>query len=179
MAALRAFAKVVDGLNEKIGSLISWLTTLLVLVVCYDVFTRYLLRQSSVAVQELEWHIFAVLFLLGAAFTLKHDRHVRVDVLYTRLSPRGKAWVNFFGSLVFLIPFAILVLWTSKTFVVNSFRIGETSPDPGGLAARYLLKACIPFAFLLVLLQGLSLASNSLLAALGDDGKEGEGEREG
>ena len=91
MKFLRQYIKFVDSVNEKIGHAVSWLTTVMVLVVCYDVFTRYVLKSSSVAVQELEWHLFAMIFLLGAAFSLKHDQHVRVDVLYSRFSPKGQA----------------------------------------------------------------------------------------
>jgi TRAP-type mannitol/chloroaromatic compound transport system permease small subunit len=166
LRALTRFAAFIDTLNEKIGVAVSWLTTVLVLIVCGDVFSRYLLKRSSIAVQELEWHLFAVIFLLAAAYTLKHDRHVRVDVLYIKFSPQTRAWINFAGSLVFLIPFAALVIWASSDFVANSFRIGETSPDPGGLPARFLLKACVPLGFLLLLLQGVALAIQSLAAVL-------------
>lgn len=160
---LKSYIQFIDSLNEKVGYLVSWLTTLLVLIVCYDVFTRYFLKKSSVAVQELEWHVFALIFLLGAAYTLKHDRHVRVDVFYIKFSPWVKAWVNFLGSLFFLIPFSILVIWSSKTFVINSFLIKETSPDPGGLPARFILKAAIPAAFFLLLLQGSVMAIRAFL----------------
>jgi TRAP-type mannitol/chloroaromatic compound transport system permease small subunit len=161
--------RVVNGLelvSEKTGVYTAWLTALLVLVVCYDVFTRYLLQYSSVGMQELEWHLFAVIFLFGAAYTLKHDRHVRVDVIYTRFTPHAKAWVNLIGSLLFLLPFAILVIVTSHKFVINSFLMQETSPDPGGLPARFILKACIPLSFLLVFLQGLALTGKSLLVIM-------------
>ncbi|NIR47947.1 TRAP transporter small permease subunit [candidate division KSB1 bacterium] len=170
---MKTLAEFIDALNEKVGFLVSWLTTLLVLVVCYDVFTRYALKQSSIAVQELEWHLFAVIFLVGAAFTLKHDRHVRVDVLYINFSEKTKAWINFFGSLVFLIPFSILVIWSSKNYVVTSFLIKETSPDPGGLPGRFLVKACIPLGFILVLLQGISLTIKSWLVARGKVSRNG------
>ena len=163
---MNLITKLVNGLeflSETTGRIISWLTAILVVVVCYDVFTRYILQKSSVGIQELEWHIFAIIFLLGAAYTLKHDRHVRVDVLYLNFSERRKAWVNLLGSLIFLIPFSILVILASKKFVINSFLISETSPDPGGLPARYILKACIPVGFLLVLLQGLALAFKSFV----------------
>ncbi len=158
---MERFARAVDHLNERIGVLTSWLTTVLVLVVCYDVVTRYLLKRSSVAVQELEWHLFAMIFLTAAAYTLKHDRHVRVDIFYARFSPRLQALVDFLGTLLFLIPFSLLVIYSSRTFVWNSFRIRETSPDPGGLPARYLIKAFIPLGFILVLLQGLALLIRS------------------
>ncbi len=161
MTALDKLADFIDSLNEKVGRGVAWLTTVLVLVVCYDVFMRYALNQTSIALQELEWHLFAVVFLVGAAYTLKHNRHVRVDVLYVNFSPRTRAWVNFLGSLLFLIPFSLLVIWASWNFVANSFAIRETSPDPGGLPARYLVKAAIPVGFVLLLLQGLSLAVRS------------------
>jgi len=156
MKAIRLIVRMIDGLNDKIGHFISWLCTLLVLVVCYDVFTRYVLNISSVAVQELEWHLFAVIFLIGAAYTLKQGGHVRVDVFYTHMSPRFKALIDLFGGLFFLIPFALLVIWTSHRFVSMSWAVREISPDPGGLPFRYLLKAMIPSAFVLVLLQGIA-----------------------
>jgi TRAP-type mannitol/chloroaromatic compound transport system permease small subunit len=130
-------------------------------MVCLDVVTRYVFDASSIAIQELEWHIFSVIFLLGAAYTLKHDRHVRVDVFYHNFSEINKARVNFFGHLLSLIPFAILVIWSSQDFVVNSFNAGEVSGDPGGLPFRYAIKACIPLGFLLILLQSVSLLYKS------------------
>ncbi len=167
MKLIQLIVRLIDGLNTKIGQAISWLSTLLVLVVCYDVFTRYFLRKSSVGVQELEWHILAVLFLLAAAYTLKEDGHVRVDVFYTLLSPRGQAWVNLVGGIIFLVPFSILVLWASKGFVSMSWAIQETSPDPGGLPYRYLLKAMVPAGFSLILIQGIALILRSFCTVIG------------
>ena len=94
------YVRVAERISENVGLGVSWLTGLLVIVVCYDVFTRYLLKNSLVAVQELQWHLFALVFLLGAAYTLKHDRHVRVDVLYSNFSPKTKAIVNLVLSLI-------------------------------------------------------------------------------
>ncbi len=176
MGVLRGYVRFVNRLNEQVGLGVSWLTTLLVLVVCYDVFTRYLLKNSVVAVQELEWHLFAAIFLIGAAYTLKHDKHVRVDVFYTRFSDRTKAWVDFVGSLIFLIPFSIVAIWSSWTFVASSYMIGETSPDPGGLPARFVLKAAIPVGFGLLALQGVAMAFQALLRILGS---EEDGQPEG
>ncbi len=167
MRYLEVVILLIDGVNEWIGRAVSWLTTFLVLLVSYDVFARYLLKRSSVAIQELEWHIFAVIFLLGSAYALRHDRHVRVDVLYSRLSYKGRAIIDLIGSIFLLIPFSILVVLSSKDFVINSFLIGEASPDLGGLPARYLLKATIPLGFLLLLLQGIALAINSILTLKG------------
>ena len=174
MRVAQAYVRFVNRLNERVGFGVSWLTTLLVLVVCYDVFTRYLLKSSLVAVQELEWHLFALVFLIGAAYSLKHNRHVRVDVFYTRFSPRTRAWVDFAGSVLFLIPFCLIVVWSSKNFVYNSFVIGEISPDPGGLPARFVLKAAIPVGFVLLFLQGIALALQSLFRLLGVEGEQEE-----
>ncbi len=171
MNVLRKFVRFVDALNERIGTVVSWFTTLLVLTVCLDVFTRYFLRSSSVAVQELEWHFFAVIFLLASAWALKHNKHVRVDVLYMNFSPKNQALANLIGSLLFLLPFAVITIWSSQNFVLNSFRIGEVSPDPGGLPARFILKAMIPIGFTLILLQGLAMAVRSLDQFL-HDGKD-------
>jgi TRAP-type mannitol/chloroaromatic compound transport system permease small subunit len=163
---VKVFIRIIDGINETIGKAVSWLTALLVVVVCYDVFTRYFMKNSLVAVQELQWHLFAIIFLLAAPFTLKHDKHVRVDVWYARRSPRTKAWVNFIGSLLLLIPFCVVVAYASWDFVSNSFAVRETSPDPGGLPARYLLKALIPFSMILLLFQGIAEMLRSLLVIL-------------
>ena len=163
MKFLRWYIRTMDTISEKVGYGISWLTTAMVIIVCYDVFTRYVLKSSSVAVQELEWHVFAVIFLMAAAYTLKSDQHVRVDVLYTCFSPKVQAWVNLAGGLIFLIPFCLLVIWTSWNFVWSSFMMREGSPNPGGLPARYLLKGIIPISFLLLLLQGVSTTFKAIL----------------
>lgn len=163
MKFINGYIKIIDKLNTKIGVITSWLTFVLVLVTCYDVFTRYILNESSIALQELEWHLFGVIFLMAAAYTLIKDDHVRVDVFYSRFSERKKAWVNFLGAVIFLIPFCILAIYASKDFVINSFLFKETSPDAGGLPARYILKSFIPISFIFLLLQGISLAFKSFI----------------
>lgn len=167
MKFINGYIKIVDKINERIGILTSWLTALLVLVVSYDVFVRYLFGESSVGLQELEWHIFSLIFLVATAFTLKVDEHVRVDVFYTRFAPKKKAWLNLLGSVFLLIPFCIIVILASESFVSISFRINETSPDAGGLPARYILKAFIPISFFLLLLQGIALAFKSFMQIKG------------
>ncbi len=163
MKFIKSYIKFIDKLNKKIGAATSWLTALLVLVVSYDVFVRYLIGESSVGLQELEWHLFALIFLVAAAYTLSVDEHVRVDVLYVHLSEKKKAWINLLGALFFLIPFCVMVILGSQNFVEVSFRIKETSPDAGGLPARYILKAFIPISFFLLLLQGIALAFKSII----------------
>ena len=124
----------------------------------YDVTMRYLFRDGSVALQELEWHLFALVILFGAAYTLKHDEHVRVDLIYSsqRLSDRHRAFVDIFGNLFFLLPFAAMIVWTSIPFAYEAFIYAEISPDPGGLTHRWILKAAIPVGFILLALQGLT-----------------------
>ena len=159
-------------MNEGIGKVIAWLTLLLVLVVCYDVVTRYVFKFSSVGVQELEWHLFAVIFLMGGAYTLKHEKHVRVDIIYSRLTERNQALINLIGAGLLLIPFCLLIVSSSIDFVWNSFIIGESSPNPGGLPARFILKAVLPISFMLILLQGVSVLFKSILILSGKSMKK-------
>ncbi|MCG8342341.1 MAG: TRAP transporter small permease subunit [Chlorobiales bacterium] len=163
MRFLKAYIRTIDALTERTGRGVSWLALLLVLVVVYDVFTRYVLSSSSVAVQELEWHIFSLLFLLAAAYTLKHNKHVRVDIFYVRLTEKQRALVNIVGGVLFLLPFTAVVVFASWSFVSSSFFIFESSPDPGGLPYRYVLKAAIPVGFVLFLVQGVAEIFRSVL----------------
>ena len=154
MAIIKKYIEIISSINSKLGTIVSWFSGLL---------TRYLFDSSSAWLQELEWHFFSIIFLLGAAYTLQTDNHVRVDLFYSRFTERNKAFINFFGSLLFLLPFCILLIYTSKDFVLLSFKIGEVSPDPGGLPARYILKTVLPLSFLFLLLQSLSLLFKSFL----------------
>ena len=104
MNLLKTLARGIDTVNEWIGRAVSWVTLLLVMVVFVDVVMRYAFKTSFVFTQELEWHLFAFIFLIGAGYTLLHDGHVRVDILYTRLPPRVRVWIDILGGLLFLIP---------------------------------------------------------------------------
>lgn len=163
MGFLKAYIRAIDAFTERSGGVVSWLALLLVVIVVYDVFTRYVLSASSVAVQELEWHIFALLFLLAASYTLKHNRHVRVDVFYVRLTRKQQAMVDIMGGIFFLLPFTLVIIFTSWSYVSNSFFILESSPDPGGLPYRFVLKAAIPLGFMLFLVQGAAEIFRSIL----------------
>ncbi len=151
----------IDNLNELIGKLVSWLNPLLVLLITLNVILRYFFSHSSAWMKELEWHLFSVLFLLGAGYTLKNDQHVRVDIFYQRFGPRTKALVNLVGTLIFLLPGSLLVIWTSYYFVEMAWKFSESSPNPNGLGMRYLLKAVLPLGFLLIIIQGFSLLVTS------------------
>jgi TRAP-type mannitol/chloroaromatic compound transport system permease small subunit len=174
MNALRRIARIIDTINEWVGRGVAWVTLGLVLVVFVDVVMRYLFKTSFVFTQELEWHLFAFIFLIGAGYTLLHDGHVRVDIIYQRLGPKGRAWINLIGVLFFLIPGCLLVVATSWQFTLSAWSIMEGSPDPGGIPFRFLVKSTITVGFFLLLLQGLSLGIHSLLQLLGKESEEEE-----
>ena len=156
MGFLRGLSRVVDAVNDRVGRSVRLLTLLLVLVTTADVVMRYLFRTSFVFVQEAEWHIFAVLFLMAAGYAHLKKDHVRVDIIYARQSDRTKAVTNLIGGLLFLFPTCFLLINSSIPFVVASVGVLEGSPDPGGLPGRFVLKAVIPVGFLLLALQGVS-----------------------
>ena len=170
-AKMEKFSRLIDNVTEISGNIISWATSLLVLIVVVDVTARYLFSESSVALQELEWHLFAFIFLGAGAYTLKHDEHVRVDLFYSKWSERKKAILNIAGVMVFLLPFAIIAIISSVDFISASFRFGETSPDPGGLPARYIIKSLLPVSFLLILLQGIVIILKSVKVLTSGDKK--------
>ena len=169
MNALIRFANGIDKINEYVGRFVSWITALLVVVVFGDVVMRYVFQISYVFTQELEWHLFGFIFLMGAGYTLLHDGHVRVDIIYQKLGSKAQAWINFIGCIFFLFPGCYLIITTSLGFVENSFAIFEGSPDPGGIPLRFILKSMIPLGFALVWLQGLSLFIKSFLLIIGHE----------
>lgn len=160
---LDRLSRIIDRLNDRVGWTVSWLTTLLVLLVCFDVITRYLFRTTQAWIVELEWHLFALIFLFGAGYAFRHDRHVRVDLFYAKFSPKDKALVNLVGAVVFLIPWCLLIIYFSFDFAMVSFHDREVSPDPGGLPAFYVIKFAIPAGIFLLLLQAISSLIDALL----------------
>lgn len=166
-------ASWIDRVNERLGRWIYWLSFIMVIVGAYNAIARYFDRYtgwglSSNMYIETQWYLFSVLFLLGAAYTLKHDAHVRVDVLYGRLSERKKAWINLLGTCVFLFPFCLLMLLTAIPSVINSWSVMEMSPDPGGLP-RYPIKSVILLAFVLLIVQGVSITIRQIHILKGGD----------
>jgi TRAP-type mannitol/chloroaromatic compound transport system permease small subunit len=156
VGALQRFVVIIDAINDRVGRGIRLLALLLVAVTFADVVMRYLFRTSFVFVQELEWHLFAVLFLVAAGYAHLKGDHVRVDIVYARLSPRARARVDLVGGLLFLFPTCFLLVSTSIPFIKASLAVLEGSPDPGGLPGRYLLKMAIPVGFGLLAIQGVS-----------------------
>ena len=160
MARLLAVSRAIDAVNRRIGRLVAVATLLMVLAGSFNAVARYFDRDLGTQLSsnrwiELQWYLFSIVFLLGAPWTLLAQRHVRVDVLYGRFSPRAKAWIDLLGGLVFLLPFCAFALYVGWEPVANSFAVREGSPDPDGLA-RWPIKAVLLVAFGLLFLQGLS-----------------------
>jgi TRAP-type mannitol/chloroaromatic compound transport system permease small subunit len=159
---LLPIAQSIDHLNERIGQGTLWLVLAMMGLGVWNVIGRYIGRAigqnlTSNALLESQWYIFDLLFLLGAAYTLKHDEHVRVDIFYAGWPPRRKALADLLGTLFFLIPFCVMVMVASWQTIARSWLIWETSPDPGGLA-RYPIKTMILVSLLLLILQGVANA---------------------
>ncbi len=172
MLYLKHIAQMVDRLNDLIGGAIRWLALVMVLVGAFNALARYATRYTDISLSsnaylDLQWYMFSLIFLLGAAYGLNHDVHVRVDVLYERLSEKTQAWIDLSGTVLFLLPFSFLFLWVSWPAVRNSWAIREVSPDPGGLA-RYPIKAVILVCFVLLILQGFSQIVKNVSTIRGD-----------
>jgi TRAP-type mannitol/chloroaromatic compound transport system permease small subunit len=160
VALIRRVAGRIDALNDGLGTLLRWLVLLMVLLGAGNALLRWSSRQLGLALNltplvEAQWYLFSAVFLLGAAYALRHDVHVRVDVLFERLGARARAWIDLVGTLALLVPFVSMMLWVSVPSVRASWRVREASPDPGGLP-RYPLKALLLVCFALLLLQALA-----------------------
>ncbi len=156
-----------DKINEWIGSVIvTSAVFLFILVIFSNVIMRYVFNTSFVFMAELEWHVFAFIFLMGAGFTLLHDGHVRVDIFYSMMDRKKQAFINLFGVLFLLIPSCYVVLSTSIPWVIVAYKVGEVSIDPGGIPARFLLKATLPLGYFLMLIQGFALFIKSAFTLL-------------
>jgi TRAP-type mannitol/chloroaromatic compound transport system permease small subunit len=182
MEMLRKLTGLIDGLNNKIGMVIRWLALLMVLIGAANAVVRYFARSQRWSLNltgatEAQWYLFSVIFLLGAAYGLNHDVHVRVDVMYERMTAKGQAWVDLIGTFIFLIPFSVLMLYVSYPAVRISWAIREVSPDPGGLP-RYPIKALILVSFVLLLLQAVSQIVKHLDVIMGTAPELGHHERE-
>ena len=178
MTSLLRLSAAIDRLNDRIGSAIQWLALVMVIIGAFNAVARYAGRYTGVSLSsnaylELQWYLFSLIFLMGAAYGLNHDYHVRVDVLYARLGRRARAWIDLIGSTLLLAPFAFVMLWVSWGPVANSWSILETSPDPGGLP-RYPIKTVILVSFFLLLLQAISqIVKNATILAEPDGGPSG------
>lgn len=154
--------KNTDKIIDFVGLMSAILLILLILNVAYDVVMRYAFHNSSIAMQEFEWHLFAVMMLFGVGYTLRHNAHVRVDFLYDKFSPRKQAWVNIFGVIFFLLPLALLVIYGSTGFVMDSYTSNEISSDPGGLPYCWIIKAMIPLSFLFLIFSAFNFLLHNI-----------------
>lgn len=144
-----------DKFADAIGYVTAFVMVLMILNVTYDVIMRYFFHTGSIAMQEMEWHLFSVIILLGISYTLKEDGHVRVDLIYDRLSSKKKAKVNMIGVVFFIIPMALLIGVDSIPYVMESFNSNEQSGDPGGLPYRWIVKTLIPLCFFLLIITAI------------------------
>ena len=166
MQPLLRVADAIDWVSEQIGQALKWLVLFSTLICAGNALVRYGFRQSSNAWLEIQSYMFAAMFLVAAGYALKYEEHVRVDVLFSKMSPKTQAWVDVVGGILFLMPTALLIVWLSYPMVRNSIHINEMSSDPGGLL-RWPVKIMIPLGFALLALQGVAEIIKKTAVALG------------
>jgi len=155
MKALLALSRLIDSINETVGRTVYWLVLVAVLVSAANATSRYALDRASNAWLELQWYLFAAVFLLCSGYTLLHNEHIRIDVIAGRLSRRTQVWIDIFGTLFFLLPMATYILWLSWPIFMNAWNSNEVSGSAGGLI-RWPARAMVPAGFSLLALQGAS-----------------------
>ena len=155
MKLLLSFSRAIDALNEHVGKLSYWLILAAVLISTGNAIIRYSLNMSSNAWLEIQWYLFSFVFLFCAGYTLLHNQHVRIDVISGHLSARGRAWIDIFGTIFFLLPMAIAIMWLSWPVFLDAYRSNEVSTNAGGLTV-WPARLMLPVGFFLLVLQGLS-----------------------
>ena len=168
-ARLLRLADLLDAVNDRVGRSIAWLALAMVLTTFVVVVLRYAFDGGSIALQESITYMHAVLFMLGAAYTLQRNGHVRVDIFYQRFSRRGRAWVDLLGTLILLLPVAVFILLSSWGYVLESWHIREGSREAGGIPFVYLLKTLLLLLPLLLTLQGVVWLLRNGLFLMGVD----------
>ena len=158
--------KIINKFSDVIGNIAAVLLLLLLANVFFDVIMRYLFNDVSIAMQEMEWHLYATVFLLGITYTLKEDAHVRVDIIYEGLSLKKQAIIDITGTLFFLLPFCLLVTYYGIGFAQESFALNEGSGDPGGLPYRWIIKSMISLSFIFVIIGSVGFMLRSLNKAI-------------
>ncbi|MFK8047298.1 MAG: TRAP transporter small permease subunit [Halioglobus sp.] len=156
MKFLHALVRYIDVFTDRSGRLLAWLSLCMALLTALIVILRYGFNVGSITSQEAVIYMHGCLFMLGAAYTLKTDGHVRVDILYRNFSLRTRAWINSLGGIIFLIPLCLFILGVSWNYVLESWAIREVSPEPGGIPAVFLLKSLLPVMAINLLLQGIA-----------------------
>ena len=143
-----ALRKLIDAM----GQLCVVLMLLMVANVFYDVLMRYFFNDVSIGMQELEWHLFASMFMFGIGYTLKEDAHVRVDIFYEKLLPHTQAYIDIFAALVFALPITLIIMYYGYGYAIDAYQMNEGSPDPGGLPHRWIIRSVIPISNVFLLL---------------------------
>ena len=146
----------IETVVELFAKLAAFLLVILSFLVVYDSVNRYFFGGGSIAFQELEWHLFDIIFLLGLSYTLKSDKHVRVDIFYGNFSQKTKAMVDIASQLFLILPFTLLIIYVSFGYIELSYTQNEISPDPGGLTHRWAIKSMMIVGFVLLGLQSIS-----------------------
>lgn len=160
MEKIEAFiGRIVDAM----GVILSGVLVLMVLNVSFDVMMRYAFRASSVGMQEMEWHLFALVILFGVGVALRHEGHVRVDFIYDRLSPKKKAMINIWGTVLMLMPLMLLIFFGSFEYVNDAYISNEISEDPGGLPFRWIIKSMIPLSMAFTLLSSVGYILKNIM----------------
>ena len=166
MRPMLALSTAIDLLNEKLGGICNWLVLAACVVSAANAMVRYAFGYSSNSWLELQWYMFAILVMFGAAYTFKRNEHVRVEILYLMLSERGQIWLDLIGTLFFLIPSCLLLSYLSWPFFMQSYSVGEISSNAGGLI-RWPIKIVVPAGFVLLALQGVSEVIKRIAALKG------------
>ncbi len=177
MKGLLALSRAIDWLNEHVGKFTYWLILAAVLISTGNAIVRYVLDTSSNAWLELQWYLFSFVFLFCAGYTLLHNQHVRIDIVTGGLSARAKAWIDIFGTLFFLLPMAITIMWLSWPVFTDAYRSGEVSTNAGGLLV-WPGRIMVPLAFFLLILQAVSELIKRVAFLMGlipDPGERDEG----
>ena len=169
MPVILIFDRFFKRITTLCGMLAGLAMLLLLANVFYDVIMRYAFNDVSIGMQELEWHLFSCIFLLGIPYAMQRDGHVRVDILYDHWSDRRKAWINLIASLAFVLPFIAIVSFYSSDFAYEAYDMGEGSGDPGGLPHRWIIKGLIPVSFVLMGIGSLSMITQALRVLIGKE----------
>ena len=164
---MQKIVRYIDRINDVIGRSISWLTLLMVIITFLVVVLRYVFSSGWIAMQESIIYMHSIVFMLGVAFTLKQNGHVRVDIFYERMGPRSRAWVDLLGAIFLLTPFCLFIILISWNYISLSWSLLEGSRDAGGLPAVFLLKTTIPVMAMLLMLQGVAQGLRSILLLTG------------
>lgn len=159
-----AFSRIADRIITFFGEISAWLWTVLMLLIVFQVVRRYAFSKGSIMMEEMQWHLYAVGFMLGLAFTEIRERHVRIDVLAEHWPRRRRLWMELAGIMFLLLPFTGFIVWFAVPYVITSYQLNEVSAAPDGLPYRWVLKSFVVTAFSLLFLAGLSRLSRVLAA---------------